>query len=218
MRDPITAKQFHDADGIDDWRVVSDGASAVYKAPSFAAGAAFAVTIATIADELDHHPDIDLRARSLTIRTRTHSTNSLTELDVALAQRIQVAAREAGLAADPTAVQTVFFAIDAPGSFAEVQPFWKAALGYKERAPHELQDPKRRGPLLWFNDKPYREGRNRIHVDVSVPHDLSEARVQAVLDAGGRLLGDRYAPAWWSLIDADGNVVDIATWRGRGDD
>lgn len=217
MRDPITAKQFHDQEGIDDWRVVSGGASAVYKTPSFSAGAAFAVTIATIADELDHHPDVDLRARSVTIRTRTHSTNSLTEMDVALAQRIQLAARELDLVADASAVQTVFFAIDT-GRFDEVQPFWKAALGYKERAANELHDPKRRGPLFWFNDKPHRAGRNRIHVDVSVPHDLAEARVQAVLDAGGRLLGDRYAPAWWSLIDADGNVCDIATWRGRGDD
>jgi 4a-hydroxytetrahydrobiopterin dehydratase len=218
MRDPITAKQFHDSDGIEDWRVVSGGASAVYRTPSFSAGAAFAVTIATIADEMDHHPDIDLRARSVTIRTSTHSEKSLTEMDVALAQRIQVAAREVGLEADPSAVQTVFFAIDAPENFAEVQPFWKAALGYKERRPNELQDPKRRGPLFWFNDKPYQAGRNRIHVDVSVPHDVAEARVQAVLNAGGRLLGDTYAPAWWSLIDADGNVVDITTWRGRGDD
>lgn len=217
MRDPITAKQFHDSEGIDDWRVVTGGASAVYRTSSFAAGASFAVTIATIADELDHHPDIDLRARSVTIRTRTHSANSLTEMDVALAQRISLAARDAGLEADPSAVQTVFFAIDT-GRFDEVQPFWKAALGYKERLPHELQDPKRRGPLFWFNDKPYQPPRNRIHVDVSVPHDLAEARVQAVLDAGGRLLGDRHAPAWWSLIDADGNVADIATWRGRGDD
>jgi 4a-hydroxytetrahydrobiopterin dehydratase len=218
MRDPITAKQFHDAEGIDDWRVVSGGASAVYKVSSFSEGVGFAVLIASIADELDHHPDVDLRARSVTIRTRTHSANSLTEMDVALAQRIQSAARDFELEADPSAVQTVFIAIDAPENFDQLQPFWKAALGYKERAPHELQDPKRRAPLFWFNDKPYEAGRNRIHVDVSVPHDLAEARVQAVLDAGGRLLGDRYAPAWWSLIDADGNVVDIATWRGRGDD
>jgi 4a-hydroxytetrahydrobiopterin dehydratase len=218
MRDPITAKQFHDSDGIEDWRVVSGGASAVYRVSSFSEGVGFAVLIASIADELDHHPDVDLRARSVTIRTRTHSANSLTEMDVALAQRIQVAARQLELVADPTGVQTVFFAIDAPDSFAQVQPFWKAALGYKERLPHELVDPKRRGPLFWFNDKPHRAGRNRIHVDVSVPHDLAEARVQAVLDAGGRLLGDKYAPAWWSLIDVDGNVVDIGTWRGRGED
>jgi len=57
--------------------------------------------------------------------------------------------------------------------------------------------------------------RNRIHVDVSLPHDRAQARVDAILDAGGRILGDRYAPAWWSLIDPEGNVVDIATWQGR---
>lgn len=217
MRDPITAKQFHDSDGIDDWRVVSGGASTVYRTPSFSAGAAFAVTIAAIADDLDHHPDIDLRARSVTIRTSTHSEKALTEMDVVLAQRIQVVARGAGLEADPSAVQTVTLAIDTE-KFDTVQPFWRAALGYKERLPHELHDPKRRGPLFWFNDKPHRDGHNRIHVDVSVPHDLAEARVQAVLDAGGRMLGDTYAPAWWSFIDADGNVADIATWRGRGGD
>ncbi len=36
-----------------------------------------------------------------------------------------------------------------------------------------------------------------------------------MLAAGGRMLGDKYAPAWWSLIDPEGNVVDIATWQGR---
>ncbi|HWH97202.1 MAG TPA: 4a-hydroxytetrahydrobiopterin dehydratase [Pseudolysinimonas sp.] len=101
MRDPITAQQFHGSDGVDDWRVVSDRAAAVYRIPSFTAGAEFALAIATIADELDHHPDIDLRAHRVTIRTSTHSAKSLTEMDVALAQRIQLAARERQLVADP---------------------------------------------------------------------------------------------------------------------
>jgi 4a-hydroxytetrahydrobiopterin dehydratase len=214
MRDPITAKQFHDSDGIEDWRVVSGGAQAVFRTTSFSQGVGFSVLIASVADELDHHPDVDLRARSVTVRTSTHSAKTLTEMDVALARRISVAARELDLVADPTAVQTVMIAIDAaePGA---VQPFWQAALGYTQRRDHELADPKRRGPLVWFNDKPYVAPRNRIHLDVSVPHDLAEARVQAALDAGGRLLGDAYAPAWWSLIDAEGNVADIATWQGR---
>lgn len=218
MRDPITAKRFHDADGIDDWRVVTGGASAVYRTPSFTAGAEFALAIASIADELDHHPDVDLRARSVTIRTSTHSEKSLTAMDVALAQRIQVAARALDLVADPSAVQTVMIAIDTvtPDS---VMPFWKAALGYTSRRVNELADAKRRGPLVWFNGiESFTPSRNRLHVDVSVPHDLAEARVTAALEAGGRMLGDKYAPAWWSLIDAEGNVVDIATWRGRGDD
>lgn len=216
MREPITAQQFHDAPGVDDWRVVAGGASTVYGTPSFSAGAAFAVTVAMIADELDHHPDLDLRARSVTIRTSTHSAKSLTEMDVALARRISVAAHEAGLNADPSAVQTIMLAIDTADPDS-VMPFWKAALGYRPRRVNELADAKRRGPLVWFNGvDAVPTGRNRLHVDVSVPHDLAEARVAAALDAGGRLLGDRYAPAWWSLIDVEGNVVDIATWQGRG--
>jgi len=215
MRDPITAQQFHDSDGIDDWRVVTLGASAVYRTASFTEGASFASRIAAIADELDHHPDVDLRARRVAIRTTTHSEKSLTELDVLLAQRIQSVAREFGLEPDPAAVQTVFLAIDAPHNVEAVRDFWQAALGYRQRREHELLDPLRRNPLVWFNDKPRRPGRNRLHVDISVPHDVAEARVQAVLDAGGRLLGDKHAPAWWSMIDADGNVADIATWQGR---
>ncbi|MBE8520687.1 hypothetical protein ILP97_24905 [Amycolatopsis sp. H6(2020)] len=69
---------------------------------------------------------------------------------------------------------------------------------------------------LWFQqmDAP-RPQRNRIHVDISVPHDLAEARVAAAIAAGGRLVSDRNAPAWWALADAEGNEVDVATWMGR---
>jgi len=106
MRDPITAQQFHDSEGIEDWRVVALGASAVYKVPTFTRGAEFAARIAEIADAMDHHPDVDLRARRVAIRTTTHSEKSLTELDVLLAQRIQVVAHELGLEPDPAAAQT----------------------------------------------------------------------------------------------------------------
>lgn len=215
MRDPITAQQFHDSDGIGDWRVVTLGATAVYKVPTLTAGAEFATRIALIADELDHHPDVDLRARRVAIRTTTHSAKTLTEMDVLLAQRIQSVARELALVAAPEEVQTVFFAIDAPERFEAVRDFWQAALGYRQRREHELLDPLRRGPLFWFNDKEHRADHGRIHVDISVAHDVAEARVQSILDAGGRMLGDKNAPAWWSLIDADGNVADIATWQGR---
>ena len=68
---------------------------------------------------------------------------------------------------------------------------------------------------MWFQDKQHVSPRNRIHVDVSVPHDQAQARVDAILAAGGTMLGDKHAPAWWSLIDVEGNVVDIATWQGR---
>ena len=57
--------------------------------------------------------------------------------------------------------------------------------------------------------------RNRIHVDVFVPHDQAEERVAAALAAGGRLVSDEHAPAWWTLADAEGNEADVATWLGR---
>lgn len=61
-----------------------------------------------------------------------------------------------------------------------------------------------------------RTERNRLHVDVFVPHDQAEARIAAALAAGGRLVDDSHAPAWTTLADAEGNEVDVATWQGRG--
>jgi hypothetical protein len=33
--------------------------------------------------------------------------------------------------------------------------------------------------------------------------------------AGGRLVTDEHAPEWWTLADAEGNEVDVATWMNR---
>jgi len=58
---------------------------------------------------------------------------------------------------------------------------------------------------------------HRAHheVDIFVPHDQAEARIAAAIAAGGHLVTDGHAPAWWTLADAEGNEVDVATWMGR---
>jgi 4a-hydroxytetrahydrobiopterin dehydratase len=124
-------------------------------------------------------------------------------------------ARTMNLTADPGAVQTVQVAIDALVS-PEVMPFWRAVLNYREIGAEDLVDPRGRGPSFWFQtmEVPRRQ-RNRIHIDISVPHDQAEARVAAALGAGGHLVTDRYAPAWWVLADPEGNEADVATWMGR---
>lgn len=70
-------------------------------------------------------------------------------------------------------MQTVQVTIDALVG-AAVIPFWRAVLGYRDRgdSPDGLIDPHGRGPSLWFQqmDAP-RSQRNRIHVDISMPHD-----------------------------------------------
>ncbi|MGH2463545.1 MAG: VOC family protein, partial [Candidatus Limnocylindria bacterium] len=48
------------------------------------------------------------------------------------------------------------------------------------------------------------------------PHDQAEARIAAAVAAGGRVVDDSHAPAWWTLADPEDNKVDIATWMGRG--
>ncbi len=57
--------------------------------------------------------------------------------------------------------------------------------------------------------------RNRIHIDVYVPH-TRRRRVAAALAAGGHVVSDENAPGWWTLADAEGNEVDVVPWPDRG--
>jgi 4a-hydroxytetrahydrobiopterin dehydratase len=81
--------------------------------------------------------------------TITDDYFGLSERDLELARLISAAARELGISADPSAVQTVQVSIHAL-VIPEVLPFWRAVLGYEYRAdsPEEdLIDPlgRRRG-------------------------------------------------------------------------
>jgi 4a-hydroxytetrahydrobiopterin dehydratase len=91
-------------------------------------------------------------------------------------------------------------------------------LGYAEEAEpgNALVDPLGQGPAVWFQqmDAP-RPQRNRIHFDVSVPHDEAGRRLEAALAAGGTLVSDAAAPAFWVLADAEGNEACVCTWQGR---
>jgi 4a-hydroxytetrahydrobiopterin dehydratase len=214
MTDQITPRQFHEAEGVDDWRVLFVGAYAHFRSESFAEGLALVNAIGALAEAANHHPDVDLRYKGVTVHLVSHDVGSLSQRDVRLARQISAAARDLGIAADPAGVQAVQLTIDFGGP--QVRPFWQAVLGYREVGDEDLVDPQSRGPSIWFQpmDKPRTE-RNRVHVDLSVPHDQAEARIAAALAAGGRVVFDRFAPAWWTLADPEGNEVDIATWQNR---
>ena len=57
-------------------------------AASFTAAIVWVNLIAEASEELNHHPDIDIRWCTLTFRLSTHSSGGLTELDLLLADRI----------------------------------------------------------------------------------------------------------------------------------
>jgi 4a-hydroxytetrahydrobiopterin dehydratase len=213
MAKQISDAEFSAAEGVAEWRVLFWGAKTLYETADFATGARFVAAIAEEADAAGHAPLVDLRPDTVTVQVITPGVG-LSDLDLDLARRISTVAARLGLTADPSAVQHVELAFDA-GEPSAVAPFWRAALGYVFVGPENMVEPNLVGPTVSFHEKAHVPPRNRIHIDVSVPHDQGQARVDAVLAAGGRILGDRYAPAWWSLIDAEGNVVDIATWQGR---
>jgi 4a-hydroxytetrahydrobiopterin dehydratase len=215
MTDAITPEQFHESEGIDDWRVLPRGATAYFRTGSFIRGAELIDAITLLAEAANHHPDIDLRYSGVTVRLTSHDIQGLSRRDIALAKEISLAAHDMGIAADPTVSEGVQIAIDAI-DIPTVRAFWRAVLDYEDVGDEELHDPRSIGPSFWFQqmDVP-RIQRNRVHIDINVPHDTIEARVAAVISAGGRLVTDEYAPSWWVLADPEGNEACLASWLSR---
>ena len=223
MPDKLTASQFHAKTDLPDWRVVLGRIEAGFSAPSFDAAARFVGDIAAAAEAAGHHPDVDLRYPGrVHVTLTTHATSSLTDRDVGLARTISELAASAGIAGQPSTGLGVEVAIDAIDIDA-VRPFWKAVLGYEDEPPRQeggqvtaIVDPLRIGPAFWFQQMHApRPQRNRIHIDVSVPHDIAEQRVAAAIAAGGHLVSDSRARAFWVLADPEGNEACVCTWQDR---
>ena len=222
MTTRVRASEFVEL-GLVDWRVIRRRIEASFHCGSFAAAGAFAAAVAEICDEQDHHASVDLRYPDLVhIASTTHYLDALTDRDVNLATSISGLAAEREFASSPPSCTVVEIAVDALDIDA-VRPFWQAVLGYVEGKPEEdgsildLYDPRDIGPPFWFQQMDEaRPQRNRIHVDVVVPHDVAEERMAAALQAGGRLVSDTAARAFWVLADAEGNEACLCTWQDRG--
>jgi 4a-hydroxytetrahydrobiopterin dehydratase len=60
-----------------------------YDFPDFPTAITAIDEIAVVAQDMDHHPDIDIRWRTLHLTLSTHSAGGVTQLDIELAHRIQ---------------------------------------------------------------------------------------------------------------------------------
>lgn len=215
MAERISSRQFHASDGVEDWRVVFDSVQTYFATGSFAKGVELVEVIGRLADAADHHPDVDLRYAGVSVSLFTHEVGDISDRDVELAQQISMAARELGIAADPSKVQTVQVSINAL-DIAGVLPFWRAVLGYDQLGDEDVVDPLSRGPRLTFQQMDgSRPQRNRIHIEVSVPRDQAEARIASALATGGHTV--THAPSWRMLADAEGNEVVVAAWPEDSD-
>src|SRR6186997_1689326 len=145
-----TARAFHDADGVDDWRVLFSGAHAYFRIGSFAQAARFVAAIADVAEVVGHFPDVDVRPEGVTVRTASGEYGALSQRDVELARRISVEARRLGVEPDPSQVQAIGIAV-AQDAGTDVGPSFAAVLGYKSLgADEDVVDRHRRHPHVSF--------------------------------------------------------------------
>lgn len=223
MTDPKTVLTYDEvkAAGLADWRWILGALHTRFATGDFATGLALADAIGAAAEEANHHPDLDLRYPFLAVRLVSHDVGGVTDRDLRMARRISELAAEAGVGAAPGDVQVLELALDTADHPA-VAPFWRALLGYADSPVHgdrEIVDPDGRLTTLWFQSTdPHDEPRQRFHLDVTVPPEQARARIDAALAAGGRLVSDQDAPAFWVLADAEGNRACVCTSEGRGSD
>jgi 4a-hydroxytetrahydrobiopterin dehydratase len=72
-----------------DWAEIDGALRRTVQLPSFAEAIAFVNRIADLAEEANHHPDIDIRYRTVTVSWTTHSAGGITERDRELAARTE---------------------------------------------------------------------------------------------------------------------------------
>ena len=173
--------------------------------------------IGAAAEEMDHHPDLDLRYSRIDVRLSSHDAGGITERDVRLARRIAEIAAAAGVALDRTGLTRFELGLDSPDGHA-LAPFWAAVLGSKHLSGpdfDDVADPAGTLPLVWFQQSGSEEPRQRWHPDVWVEADDVQPRIDAAIAAGGRVVSDERAPRFWVLADAEDNRVCLCTWQGR---
>jgi 4a-hydroxytetrahydrobiopterin dehydratase len=215
-----TRQQISDAVDPAGWRLVLGAIYTEVPAPSLVeATEAASLAVSAVGADGQGHLTVDIRSDRAVLRLQSTDVLGVTGRDVRLAYDVSGALAARGWQARPGAVQALEIAIDAL-DIPLVRPFWKAITGYADEPGSELNaalvDPTGRGPEIWFQqmDAPRRQ-RNRIHIDVDVPHEAAGARIDAAIAAGGRLLSDDAAPAFWVLADPEGNEACICTWQGR---
>lgn len=215
----LTAREFQQAGGTEDFRVLGNGAAAWYAATSHADGARLAPRLVTIAGDLSTGLPLNLDVRpdgALVRLPLTPEDGGFTRAHVDLARAVAGAAADLGLAADPTGLQDVQLAFDVldPGA---VRTFWARALGYVPVGEEDLMDPGRRMPPIWLQDQDPadpRPLRNRLHLDSVRPVDQARDALAEVASTARSVLDHGY---YATVTDPEGNEVDLLPLQDGAD-
>jgi len=215
---------------LTDWRKLAQGIHARYVVDDFSEATRFVVAIGAAGDEIGHHPKVSMGPGHVDLKLSSddaiyreddgteHVVEWVTQQDVDLARRITTIAADHGLAADPTAVSVVELGLDTPDS-ATIAPVWASLLtGNPEDQGRgtpgdEVRDGEGRVPNLWFGDAPTDITQQRFHLEVYVAPEVADARIAAVVAAGGAVL-ESNDDGLTVVADQDGNrgvlCVDVS--------
>jgi len=203
-------REFVSADGIDDWAVLHGGPTAVFRVGSLVEAARLAAAVAEVPG-LEPRALLTAASDRLTVKL-TREMWGTEARHVEVARAISDVARHHGATADRAAVHEVQLAVAAKPDAIDLG-FWRTVLGYAPLHEDNGMDPNGQGSTVWMQDlNPEKPLRHAMHVDVSVARDHAEARMQAAVAAGGRVVDDSEAPTSWILADRSGNKVCIAAW------
>ena len=190
------------------WRYDTGALRRTVEAPSFRVAITILDQIAEVAEEMNHHPDVDLRWRKLHIALTTHDADGVSQFDVELAHRINAVAADHGVVSD----DAVDFKPDLELCIVcsdpdRLRPWWAAALRYVE---HDgtLVDPDGDGPDMWFEqeESPV-SGGNHVRLELTLPRHAAAARRDLLVARGGRLVAEQ--ADHWELADPEGNVMRL---------
>ena len=208
-------RDFLAAAGVEDWVVLHGGATAAFETESLVSAARIAVAIAQVEGFEAAGAVLTISGPRITVRL-TRDLWMLEAFHVGLARAISAVAREHGARPDRSAVQEVQVAIAAKPESIDL-PFWRAVLGYAPASDDNGVDPLGHGSTVWMQDlddaKPLQHA---MHIDVSIAAEHAQARLDAALAAGGRIVVATESPRSWILADRAGNKVCIASWPDAG--
>lgn len=210
-------KAFLAADDLTDWVVLHGGPTAVFKTKTFAEAANFFQALVQLPEINGTKTQVNIVSERVTVRL-TREVWNIENAHIDLARSISKIADSLGVVADPSQVQEVQVAISAKPDSIDLN-FWRAVLGYEAMLGDNAIDPLGNSSTIWMQEldeaKPLKHA---MHIDVSVPQKHAEARLKAAVNAGGIIIDDSHAPAYWILSDHSGNKVCIASWPDGAED
>ena len=199
------------AEGLEDWVVLHGGPTAVYKTASLAEAASLANAIAQIPELNGTLAQLNVVSERLTVRLTREVWNVESE-HIDLARAISKVAKSLGVLAQRHQVQEVQVAIAAKPDAIDLG-FWRAVLGYEPMLDDNGFDPLGNSSHVYMQEiDEAKELKHAMHLDVSVAREVAEQRLAAAVSAGGVVVDDSHAPAWWVLADRSGNKVCIVSW------